>query len=508
MANISNIVNVALLPEGALAARDNMNVCAVMTAQQDGPLSTANRYALYSDVGSVATDFGTASDMYAHAVAFFGTTPNPINAGGLFVAGYWRGAEETVAATAAVLTGAQLVEATVIPQLQQISDGALAIDVDDANMVVSGLDLRGVTTLEEVAVLLDAELIATETTATASVNEYGQIIITSDTTGATSLISLVYDDDPLAVGGTYIGTLLGLSTGTGAVAVQGADADVLTAETQVQAVTELKALINVKGIVFIDAAVDADRKLLAAWAQANDTLIYDVFSGAAYLTTDADTNAVWYIKLAGQTNYRMLYSAANNRLFATSYMARVHVVNFNAENSALTMHLKTLAVAAESYTQAEITAAKKVGLDIYTTTKLTPEVLTSGANDFVDNRYNLIGFVDAVQTDMYNLLKGTATKIPQTQRGVNQLIDQGEKTTRGFVRAGIFAPGTWSSPDYFGDRETFERSIEQNGFYWLAGSLADQPQSDRQARKSPVLQAAVKNAGAIHSVDIIINFNF
>ena len=188
-------------------------------------------------------------------------------------------------------------------------------------------------------------------------------------------------------------------------------------------------------------------------------------------------------------------------------MARAHVVNFNAERSALTMHLKTLAVTAEEYSQTILTAAKAVGLDVFTTVKQTACILTSGANDFVDNRYNLIAFIDAVQTDMYNLLKQTATKIPQTKRGVNQLIDQGEKTTRGFVRAEVFAPGTWSSPDYFGDRETFERAIEQNGFYWLAGELADQPQADRQARKSPVLQCAVKNAGAVHSVDIIINFN-
>ena len=31
--------------------------------------------------------------------------------------------------------------------------------------------------------------------------------------------------------------------------------------------------------------------------------------------------------------------------------------------------------------------------------------------------------------------------------------------------------------------------------------------ADRAARKSPVLQIAVKNAGAIHTVDAIINFN-
>ena len=146
-------------------------------------------------------------------------------------------------------------------------------------------------------------------------------------------------------------------------------------------------------------------------------------------------------------------------------------------------------------------------MDIYTTIKDVAVVLTSSANDFMDNRYNLIAFIDAVQTDMFNLLKQTGTKIPQTVRGVNQLVDQGEKTTRNFVRAGVFAPGVWSSPDYFGDYGVFTRSIENNGFYWLAGSLSDQAQADRQARKSPVLQAAVKNAGAVHSVDIVINFN-
>lgn len=502
MGNISNIISVTLLPEGLLAARDNMNVVAIMTSQQDGPLSSANRYALYSDIGSVGTDFGTGSDMYAHALAFFGTSPNPTNAGGLLVAGYWRGASESVAATAAVLTGAQLNETTVISQLQAISDGTLDIDVDGVTVNVTALDLRSVTDLDDVVVLLDNE-VSGITGATVTVDAYNRVVVTSDTTGATSLITVVSDPGT----GTFVGTLLGLAAGTGAVAVQGAAADVLAAETQLAAAAALKALVNIKGLTFIDADTDPNRLLMAAWAQANSVLVYEVFSGAAYLDVDPDTNVVWEIKLAGSTNYRMLYSAANNRKMAASYMARAHVVNFNAERSALTMHLKTLSVAAEDYSQSEITAAKTVGLDIYTTIKTTPVVLTSGANDFADNRYNILAYIDAVQTDMYNLLKQTGTKIPQTQRGVNQMIDQGNKTTRGFIRAGVFAPGTWSSPDYFGDLDTFNRNISENGFYWLAGSLADQPQADRQDRKSPVLQAAVKNAGAIHSADIIINFN-
>lgn len=497
-ANISNVVNVALIPEGQLAARDNMNVVAIMTSQQTGPLSSANRYELYSDQGSVAGAFGSASKMTDFATAFFGTQPNPVNAGGVLVTGYWRGVDEDVPATAAVLEGAQVVPATVVSQLQAIQDGSFDITIDGGVAeALSGLDFRTITTMESAVGIIDTAL----TGATATYEDQ-RVVITSNTSGATSTITFATQ----GAAGTFLGEILAIADGTGATTTQGTAAETLTAETKLEAVTRLKEQVNVKGVVFIDPPTDIEAKSLAEWAQANSLLMYDVFDQADQLEIDP-ANVVWDIKLSGLTNYRCLYSKAGNRKLAATYMARAHTVNFNAENSALTMNLKELSVAAEEYTQSEITKAKNVGLDLYTTIKRTPCVLTSPANDFVDNRYNIIAFIDAVQTDMYNLLKQTGTKIPQTRRGVAQLIDQGEKTTRGFVRAGVFAPGTWSSPDYFGDRATFERNIQENGFYWRAGSLADQPQVDRQNRISPVLQAAVKNAGAIHEVDIIINFN-
>lgn len=496
--NISNVVNVALIPEGQLAARDNMNVVALITSETTGPLNSANRFALYSDIQSVAADWGTKSKAYDFATTFFGTQPNPITAGGVLVIGYWRAAAETVAASAAVLRGAQLSEAALIPLLQEIDDGEILLSVDDTPDTITGLDFRTATTLEEVVALIDGEL----SSGTATLVD-GRIVITSGTTGATSEITFVTDPGGA---GTYVGQLLGLAAGTGATITQGAASGTLTAESMEDAAIALKAAVNFKGAAFVDQPTNQDVADLAAWAQANSVLLYDVFTGSTPLTVDI-ANPVWAVKLARQTNYRMLYSKSGNRRLAAAYMARAHTVNFNAENSALTMNLKELAVAAEDYSQTEIAAAKRVGLDLYTTIKDVGVVLTSGANDFVDNRYNIIAFIDAVQTDMFNLLKQTGTKIPQTQRGVNQLIDQGEKTTRGFVRAGVFAPGKWSSPDFFGDRAVFERNIEEFGFYWLAGRLADQPQQDRQDRKSPVLQCAVKNAGAVHSVDIIINFN-
>ena len=495
-ASLNNVVTVTLLPEGRSIARDNMNVVAVMTSQL-GKLSTANRFEAYSNIDQVATDFGTASEVYQHATAFFGTTPNAVNAGGLFVVGFWRGADENVAATSGVLVGGQTDETNLISELQKISDGAFDIDIDGVTQSIVSLDFRTVIDADDVVTLLDTAITGATVT-----YENLSFVVTSDTTGATSDVSLVTDDSV----GTYVGELLSLAAGTGAVATIGEDATVLTAETKVEAVTALRSEINFKGFVYISKPLDAEAKALAEWCQANSVLSYDVFDQASNLEIDV-SNPVWDIKLSGLSNYRCLYSKAGNRKFATAYMARTHTVNFNAENSAITMNLKELPVAAEEYTQTEITKAQNVGLDIYTTFKRLPKVLTSGANDFVDNRYNLIAYIDAVQTDAFNLLGTTATKVPQTRRGVNQVVDTVEKTTRGFVRAGVFAAGEWSSPDTFGDLDAFNRNIREFGYYVLAGSLADQPQSERANRISPAIQVAVKNAGAIHKVDVIINFN-
>lgn len=495
-ASITNVINVALIPEGRQAQKDNMNVIAIL-ASETGVITSAERFRSYRDPAAVEADWGTASVVTQYAQTVFGTKPNAINFGGSLIVGLHRATTETAPATAATLVSKQLVEATIVSQLQTIADGSFNISVDGAPIVATGMDFSSVIDMAGIVAKLQTAITGTVVSQT-----NGYITVTSSTTGITSVLTAM----TVGATGTFIGDLLGMSAGSGSLLTQGAATVTLPIETKVQSISALKSLINIKGACFTDLVADAEVPALAAWAKANQTLIYSVFSGSTYLVV-APSNPVWAVRLAGQTSFRCLYSKAGNRMLAATYMARAHTVNFNAENSAITMNLKELSVAAETYSQTEIDSAKRVGLDLYTMIKDTPVVLTSGANDYVDNVYNIIAFIDAVQTDMFNVLKGTGTKIAQTTRGVNQLVAQGEKTTNGFVRAGVFAPGTWSSPDSFGNIDTFNRNIEQFGFYWLGGLLKDQPQSDRQARKSPVLQVAVKNAGAIHEASIIINFN-
>jgi hypothetical protein len=499
MAGLNNVVNVALFQGGALLPDDNMNIVAIMTSER-GFLSTAKRYALYNDLGSVAANFGTASAAYKAASVFFAQQPNPAQVGGMLVMGYYRATAETVAATAGVLRGAQLSEATVIDQLQKINNGEFDITVAGTLRSPAALDFRPVTTMADVVARIQAGL----TGATVSYADQ-RIVITGSTTGAASTITFASSSPP----GTFIGQILGIAAGTGATITQGAASVVLPVETPVDAVTALKAQVNIKGYTFINNPTDIESKLLATWGQANGVMGYDVFDEPFNLSVDP-ANYVWDIKLAGLTNYRMFYSKAGDRNFAVAAMAKVHIVNFDGENTAQNLNMKEFtAIVPDDLTQTEISAALRVGLSVYVPFKggLVSKVLETGANDFADNRYNLIAFENSVQTAAFNLLGGTSTKIPQTTRGINQIIDTVEKVSNRFVRVGVFAAGEWASPDSFGDTETFKRSIREKGFYWLAGSLAAQSQANREARKSPVIQGAVKLAGAVNSIDIIVFVN-
>ncbi|EIJ8620414.1 DUF3383 family protein, partial [Salmonella enterica] len=407
-ASINNVINVTLLEEGLAAARDNINVCAILTSQT-GVLSTAERWRSYKSASAVEQDWGASSVTAAFANVFFGTSPNPVSAGGTLIVGYWNAAGETLPATSGVLRGGEISQAVVLPALREKSDWSFSIEIDGTKHDVTEINGMTATTLADVIAQIQAKI----TPDVASVVFDGsRIAITSKSTGTNSVVGYPTVLD----GGSFIGDLLAVAEGSGASLVNGSASTEISPETQLESLSKLKAQVNIKGAAFIDKILDVQVPLIASWAKANAVIVYETFTGSASLEVDP-TNPAWAVTLASQSNFRMLYSKAGNRKFGVSYMARTHTVNFNGERTAITLHLKTMNVSAESYEQTEIDKAKRVGLDIYTTIKDVPCVLSSGANDFVDNVYNLMAYVDAVQTDSFNLLKTTPTKAPQTYYG-------------------------------------------------------------------------------------------
>lgn len=495
-ASLNRVVNVSVSLSGSSIQRDNMNIVSIFSSQLIADVfDSNNRQLSFLSAAAVAEVFGTSSALYNHALTFFSQSPNPSTVdGGRLVASYWRAAEEVTPATAGILRGSQLSESVLIGQLQAISDGAFDITVDGVVQNITSIDGRVITSFNGLINTLNATL-----TGVVVSEDDQRLVFTSSTTGATSEVSLLTE----GATGTFLGNILGLGAGTGATSTDGIASATLAIETKLEAVNNATDF-NFKGFMFIDNPTDVETKDLAAFAQSSDKLYYDVFDSANNLQIDT-SNVCWDVKLSNYENTRMLFRNDGDRRFATGYMSRAHVVDFNGENTALTMNLKEIVgLVSESYTDTELDNAATIGLDTYVSFKNNSKVLSSGGNGYTDLSYNTISFKDALATDVFNLLGTSTTKVPQTQRGVNLLIDTIKKTCEQYKRAGFIGKGTWNSSDTFGDLEAFKRNIELNGYYILPQRLADQTQADREARKSPLVQIAVKTAGAFHSVNILL----
>jgi hypothetical protein len=72
------------------------------------------------------------------------------------------------------------------------------------------------------------------------------------------------------------------------------------------------------------------------------------------------------------------------------------------------------------------------------------------------------------------------------------------------VTNGLVAPGVWNG-DTFGTLKTGDTLTK--GYYVYSNPIDGQSQADREARKATPIQVAVKLAGAIHSVDVLVNVN-
>jgi predicted transcriptional regulator len=73
------------------------------------------------------------------------------------------------------------------------------------------------------------------------------------------------------------------------------------------------------------------------------------------------------------------------------------------------------------------------------------------------------------------------------------------------VNNGLVAPGVWNSTLQFGLLKAFQTLPK--GYYVFAPPVASQSQADREARKAPTIQCAIKLAGAVHSANVAINVN-
>ena len=280
-------------------------------------------------------------------------------------------------------------------------------------------------------------------------------------------------------------------------------------ETLQQAVNASLQYTNWYGLAIADSAdlVEADVISVAAAIEASSlSRILAVTTDDVNVLVAGNTDNIGYkLKAAGYGRTFWQYSSSS-KYAAISAFGRAFTVNFTGNNTTITLKFKTEpGVTYETLTTAQAAAIDAINGNVYVYYANDTAIIQQGVmanGDFFDERHGLDWLQNYVQTNLYNLLYTSTTKIPQTDAGVTRLMTSVEASLDQAVNNGLVAPGVWNGGP-IGQIESGDTLTK--GYYVYADSVDNQAQSDREARKSPVIQAALKLAGAIHYGDVQIN---
>lgn len=193
---------------------------------------------------------------------------------------------------------------------------------------------------------------------------------------------------------------------------------------------------------------------------------------------------------------------------AMSLLGRMATVNFEGSNTTITLKFKQCpGVVAENLTSNQYAVLKSNCVNVFAAFQNDTSILQEGVCSsgwFIDEIHGLDWLQNRVETDLWNVLYTTNTKVGQDEAGMNLLVATVTKSLEQAVRNRLLAPGVWNG-DSFGALETGDTL--STGFYVYITPLSEQSQSDREARKAPPIQVAAKLSGAVHFVDVTITVN-
>ncbi|EIE3087884.1 DUF3383 domain-containing protein [Salmonella enterica] len=281
------------------------------------------------------------------------------------------------------------------------------------------------------------------------------------------------------------------------------------AENLMDAVNAVMGYTNWYGLGIADKedVADDDWLKVAAAVEASGVsrILAITTSDPATMDATSTTDLAYKLKAAKYGRTFVQYSSSS-KYAALSAFGRAFTVNFNGSNTTITLKFKQEpGITYETLTtdQAAALDARNCNVFVYyqnDTAILQQGVMSSG--DFFDERHGLDWLQNYVQTNLYNLLYTSTTKIPQTDAGVTRLLSNVEQSMDQSVTNGLVAAGVWNGGP-IGQLDSGDTLTK--GYYVYAQPISEQAQADREARKAPVIQVACKLAGAVHFADVQVN---
>ena len=143
--SVSSVVNVSIAVSPVFPQRKGFGVLCGVTAET-GVIGIAERIRVYNDISGVSADWPVNTEMYKLAQTYFSQNPRPVE---------FKAAVRFPTAQAAQLRGG----ATVLPSdLVSITNGSVTLTIDGDTEEVASIDFSTVTTLSDVALILETAI--------------------------------------------------------------------------------------------------------------------------------------------------------------------------------------------------------------------------------------------------------------------------------------------------------------------------------------------------------------
>lgn len=481
---LSYTVNVSLSATPAGLADFNTNSIAIFSNE---PAGFSENYQAYISLNAVESDFGTNSLTYKMAQALFTPAPNFRTGNGVLYVFPFKGQNATSGSFTTIDISKNIVA------FKSVQDGVLNIAIDGQNYRVSDLDFTSVNSVADIVNVLKSQNLDVFIEA-----DEGIIRFTSKRFGTVSSVVLSKQVEGSGTDITASG-YLDISEGSSIVGIN-AGGQALS-----DAVSSALEQVYFGGVLTTQYQ-DADTLLANAQAiQAQDvTYFNELTSLKDIVITGAN------IKSAGLGKTRSLaYSrdVEQAKIAIATYATIAKSVNYNGDNTAITMNLKTLTgvLPDNGLSDTYVMNANANGVDIYGNTGGISVVYSNDNNGYTDDIEANLWHKKATEVAGFNYLRQTGTKIPQTEEGMTGLKSAYAQVCEKAIRNNTIGAGTWNTAIPFGNPDDFRRNIEEKGYYIYSIPIAQQSQSEREARKAPVCQIALKRSGAFHHSDVIIN---
>ncbi len=266
--------------------------------------------------------------------------------------------------------------------------------------------------------------------------------------------------------------------------------------------------------VTVDSSITtgADLLSLSRWVQAKTHMLALDVVDEGVLTPNESTSLAAQLSALEQQRTFLVWSRTRDSK-ALSLAGRLSSVNFDGEDTLITPKFKSLPRTVSDI----VTTAQKEELDrkwVGYYTRFGPDAIFAEgwtqSGDWIDVQYWLDWITKAMQSEVYNLLRQHPTRVPQTAEGLASIEAAIERVCEAGRRNGGIAPGRVSeavandirlainNPDFDG--------FLTRGYLVVVGSIADQLEQDRNARKAPPARVWITGSGAMHSATIILTF--